>query len=66
MVGNCKNKRRTAENLKNFPQLLGLSINVNRSAAPQRKGIEIATSLSSLLLADRCYLGIYQWHSSTL
>jgi hypothetical protein len=40
MVGKSKNRRRTAEHFKNFPQLLRLLINVNRIAA-----VQIATFL---------------------
>jgi hypothetical protein len=45
MVGKSKNRRRTAARFKNFQQLLRLLINVNRNAAHQRKGMEIATFL---------------------
>jgi hypothetical protein len=44
MVGMSKNRRRTAEHIKNFPQLLRLLRNVNKNAAFQRKGMEIAPS----------------------
>jgi hypothetical protein len=37
MVGKRKNRRRSAELFKNFPQLLRLLININRNAAVQRK-----------------------------
>ncbi len=45
MVGKRKNRIRTAERFKNFPQLLRLLSNVNRDAALQRKRMEIATFL---------------------
>jgi hypothetical protein len=37
MVGKSKNRRRSAEHFKNFPQLLQILINVNKNAAFQRK-----------------------------
>jgi hypothetical protein len=37
MIGKRKNRRRSAERFKNFPQLLRLLINVNINAAVQRK-----------------------------
>jgi hypothetical protein len=37
MVGKSKNRRRTAERFKNFPQLFLLLINVNKNAAFQKK-----------------------------
>jgi hypothetical protein len=45
MVGKSKNKKRAAEHLKKFSQLLRLLINENRNKALQRKGMEIATFL---------------------
>jgi hypothetical protein len=45
MVGKRKNRKRAAEHLKNFSQLLRLLINVNRNMPLQRKGMEIATFL---------------------
>ncbi len=44
-VGKSKNRKRVAEHLKNFSQLLRLLINVNRNAALQRNGMEIAMFL---------------------
>jgi hypothetical protein len=43
MVGKSKNRRRTAERFYNFPQLLGLLINVERYVLLHGKGMEIAT-----------------------
>jgi hypothetical protein len=45
MVGKSKNRKRAAEHLNKFSQLLRLSINVNRNMPLQRKGMEIATFL---------------------
>jgi hypothetical protein len=45
MVGKSKNRKRAAEHKKKISQLLQLLINVNRNAALQRKGMEIATFL---------------------
>jgi hypothetical protein len=45
MVGKNKNRGRTAERLKNFPQLLQLLINVDRYVLLHRKGMEISTFL---------------------
>jgi hypothetical protein len=45
MVGKSKNRKRAAEHFKNFSQLLRLLINVNRNAALQRNGMEIAMFL---------------------
>jgi hypothetical protein len=55
MVGKSKNRRRAAESLYNFPQLLQLLINVNRSAAIRIKEMEI---VSFLLIAagNHCLL----------
>jgi hypothetical protein len=57
MVGKSKNKRRTAQHLENFSQLLRLLINVNKSAGLQRKGMEIATFLP--IAAGQCCLLSY-------
>ncbi len=57
MVGKSKNRRRTAEHLKNVPLLLRLLINVNSNAAVQRKYTEIATFLP--IAAGRFYLLSY-------
>jgi hypothetical protein len=61
-VGKSKNRRKTAEHLKNFPQLLQLLINVNIDAGKVTEIAVFAYShwaiLPSLLVADRCYLGI--------
>jgi hypothetical protein len=38
ILGKNKNRRRTAEDVYNFPLLLRLLININRNAALQRKG----------------------------
>jgi hypothetical protein len=56
MVGKSKNRRRTTERYKNFPQLR-LLINVNRNAAVQRKYMEIATFLP--IAAGQSYLLSY-------
>jgi hypothetical protein len=45
MVGKSKNRKRAAEHLKKFSQLLRLLINVNRNMPLQRKGMEIAMFL---------------------
>ncbi len=45
MVGKSNNRKRAAEHLKNFSQLLRLLINANRNMALQRKGMEIAMFL---------------------
>jgi hypothetical protein len=45
MVGKSKNRKRAAEHFKNFSQLLRLLININRNAALQRNGMEIAMFL---------------------
>jgi hypothetical protein len=72
MVGKSKNRKRAGAFL-DFSQLLRLLINVNRKAALQRKGMEIATFLPiaweilpPLLLAGGVYLGIPQRLSYTL
>jgi hypothetical protein len=57
MVGKNKNRRRTAERLKNFPQLLQLLINVDRYVLLHRKGMEIATFLP--IAAGQFYLLSY-------
>jgi hypothetical protein len=66
MVGKNKNRRRTAERLKNFPQLLQLLINVDRYILLHRKGdgnCHVFANrrwaiLSPLLLDDSGNLGI--------
>ncbi len=45
MVGRGNNGKRTADQFKNFSQLLQLLINVNRTTSLQRKGMEIAMFL---------------------
>jgi hypothetical protein len=45
MIGKSKNRKRAAEHFKKFSQLLRLLINVNRNAALQRNGMEIAMIL---------------------
>jgi hypothetical protein len=45
MAGKSRNRRRTAEHSKYFPQLLCLLINAKRNAALQRKGLQIAKFL---------------------
>jgi hypothetical protein len=57
MIGKIKNRRRTAERFKNFPQLLQLLINVERYALLHRKGMEIATFLQ--IAAGQFYLPSY-------
>jgi hypothetical protein len=64
-VGKSKNRRRAAEQFKNFPQLLRLIINGNKNAALQRKMMEIChvfansrwAILSPVLLADSGVFG---------
>jgi hypothetical protein len=41
-VGKSKNRRRTAEGLKNFPLFPRLLKNINRNEALQRKRMEMA------------------------
>jgi hypothetical protein len=45
MVGKSKIRNKAAEHFKTFSQLRRLLINVNRNAALQRNGMEIATFL---------------------
>jgi hypothetical protein len=45
MVGKSKSRKSAAEHLKTFSQLLRLLINVNRNAALQRNGMEMAMFL---------------------
>jgi hypothetical protein len=45
MVGKSKNRKRAAEHFKTCSQFLRLLINVNRNAALQRNGMEIAMFL---------------------
>jgi hypothetical protein len=45
MVGKSNSRKRAAEHFKKFSQLLRLLINVNRNAALQRNGMEIAMFL---------------------
>jgi hypothetical protein len=45
MVGKSNNRKRAAEHLKKFSQLLRLLINANRNMALQSKGMEIAMFL---------------------
>ncbi len=45
MVGKSKKRKRVAENLKNFSQLLRLLINLNKKTSLQGKGMVIATFL---------------------
>jgi hypothetical protein len=57
MVRKSKNRRRTAEHFKNFPQLLRLLINVDRYILLHRKGMKIATFLP--IAAGQFYLLSY-------
>jgi hypothetical protein len=57
MVRKSKNRRRTADRLKNFSQLLLLLINVERYVLLHRKGMEIAMFLP--IAAGKFYLLFY-------
>jgi hypothetical protein len=46
MVGKSKSRKRAPRHFNKFLQLLRLLINVNRNAALQRKGMEIAMFLT--------------------
>ncbi len=68
MVVKSKKRRRTAEHFKKFPQLLRLKINVNKNAALERKGTEIATFLPIVtkqfcLLSYWLTAGVWAFHS---
>jgi hypothetical protein len=68
VVRKSKNRKRAAEHLKNFSQLLHLLVNVNRNMVLQRKGMEIATfspiaAAKFCLLSYRLVVGIWTFPS---